>query len=79
MKITELLIGKKVKIMTDAKVEVNLEIKSAKFKSHSRELEPATRKNDWWPKTQDWTTLDIEFTNGFKKSYDNIEQINLIE
>lgn len=52
MNLTQLLKGKLVKVMTDAKVEVELEIKEAKEERHSRDLEPATRENDWWPKSE---------------------------
>jgi len=75
MEITDLLKGKKVKVMTDARVEVVLEIKSAEETRHSRDLEPATPQNDWWPKSEDWTTIDVEFTNGFTKSYRSLSEI----
>jgi hypothetical protein len=43
MKLTDLLKGKKVNIMTDARVVVQLEILSAEEEHHSQDLEPATR------------------------------------
>jgi hypothetical protein len=46
MKITDLLKGKKVNIMTDAKVVVQLEIESAIEKHHSQDTGPSTREND---------------------------------
>jgi hypothetical protein len=79
MKILDLLKGKKVKVMTDARVEVELEIESAEERKHSRDLEPATQANDWWPKSEDWTTIRVEFTNGFVKTYKNLNQINLVD
>lgn len=78
MDLTELLKGKKVRIMTDAKVEVELDIESVEEKHHSRELEPSTRENDWWPRTEDWTTFEVKFTNGFVKSYRSLSQINTV-
>jgi hypothetical protein len=78
MNILDLLQGKKVKIMTDAKVAVELEIKSVKENKHSEDLEPATAANDWWPKSRDWVTYDVVFTNGAMKSYDNISDIELL-
>lgn len=75
MEITELLKGKKVKVMTDAMVEVVLEIESAKEERHSRDLEPATPQNDWWPKSENWTTIEVKFTNGYHKSYRNLSEI----
>lgn len=79
MNVLDLLKGRKVKYMTDAKIEVELEIKEASTQNHSYDLEPATRENDWWPATRDWTTITVHFTNGFTKSYDNINQIKLVE
>ena len=46
MKIADLLKGKIVNIMTDAKVVVQLEIETAEENRHSRDLAPATREND---------------------------------
>ena len=78
MKLTDLLKGKKVNHMTDAKVVVELEIKEVKEERHSRDLAPATRENDWWPPSEDWTTIEVEFTNGFKKSYRSLSEIELV-
>lgn len=79
MKVTDLLKGKTVNIMTDAKVVVQLVIESAEEKRHSRDLEPSTRENDWWPRSEDWTTIDVKFTNGHSKSYRNLSEIDIVE
>ena len=79
MDLTDLLKGKKVNYMTDAKVMVELEIESVEEKRHSRDLEPSTRENDWWPRTEDWTTIDIKFTTGFIKSYKSLKEIDLVK
>jgi hypothetical protein len=65
--------------MTDAKVMVELEIESVEEKHHSRDLEPSTRENDWWPKTEDWKTIEVKFTSGFVKSYSSLTSIDLVE
>lgn len=78
MKILDLVIGRKILIMTDAKVEVELEIESAEELNHSIDLEPSTHENDWYPKTQNWNTIEIKFTNGFNKSYRNLNEINIL-
>lgn len=78
MKVTDLLIGKRVKYMTDARVMVELEIKEAKEEHHSRDLEPRTRENDWWPPSEDWTTIEVLFTTGFSKSYRSLSEIEII-
>lgn len=79
MKIGELLKGKKVEYITDAEVTVVLEIKHAELKNHSIDLEPATPQNDWWPPSRDWTTIEVEFTNGFKKSYNSLSEIKEVK
>jgi hypothetical protein len=78
MKLTNLLKGKKVNIMTDAKIVVQLEIESVKEEHHSEDLEPATIENGWWPKSRYWTTIDVKFTNGYLKSYSYLSEIDLI-
>ncbi len=79
MELTQFLKGKKVKYMTDARVEVILEIDSAKEEFHSEELEPSTPANDWYPAMRSWTVLVVTFTTGFKKSYNSFKDINVIE
>lgn len=79
MDLTQLLKGKKVQYMTDAKVMVELEIESVEETNHSRDLEPATRENDWWPKSEDWSTIDVKFTSGFFKSYRSLGEIKLVD
>lgn len=83
MELTDLLKGKMVNVMTDAKVVVQLEIETVEQHTqyHSVDLEPATRENDWWPASRDWTTswISVKFTNGFVKKYDSFKQIELAE
>jgi hypothetical protein len=79
MKVTDLLKGRKINYMTDAKVVVQLEIKEAREEHHSVDLAPATRKNDWWPPSKEWTTIEVEFTNGFELSFNSISEIELID
>jgi len=78
MDILELLVGKKMKVMTDLKVEVELEIKEVEVKHHSREITPSTRENDWWGESQTWNTYLVKFTNGATKTFDNITDIKVI-
>ena len=79
MDLTDLLKGKKVNYMTDAKVLVQLEIESVEEKHNSRALEPATRENDWWPKSEDWATIQVKFTTGFVKEYTSLTNIDLVK
>lgn len=79
MNVLDLLKGKKMSYMTDAKVEVELTIKEVKENHESRDLEPATAANDWWPASEDWTTYTVYFTNGFQKTFRSLEEIKIIE
>jgi len=79
MDLNDLLKGKKVRYITDAKVPVILEITNIEERSHSKDLEEATRENDWWPQSVDWITYEVEFTTGFKKSFFSLSEIELIK
>lgn len=79
MTLYDLMKHLQVRVMTDAKVEVLLTIESVTPNNHSEELEESNAANDWWPKTRDWTTYTVKFTNGFEKEYTSIEEIELIE
>lgn len=77
MKILDLLKGRKMKVETDMGVEVELIIKEVKEEHHSEDLEPATRANDWWPASRDWTTFVVYFTNGRSKTYSSLSEIKI--
>lgn len=77
MNIYELLIGKRMKVMTDMKVEVELEIAKVTECPHSEDLEPATAANDWWPATRDWKTYEVTFTNGAHKEFSSLSEIKV--
>lgn len=83
MELTDLLKGKKNNVMTDVGVIVQLEIDSIEEKSenHSRDLEPSTRENDWWPKSENWTTswVNVKFVNGYTKKYNSLKDIDLVK
>ena len=78
MDVLELLVGKKMKVMTDLKIEVELEIKEVKPEHHSRQITPDTPENDWWGETQNWTTYLVKFTNGATKKFDSITDIKVL-
>lgn len=77
MKILDLAKGKRIMVKTDVGVMVELEIEKIEPKNHSRDLEPATRENDWYPVQQTWITYDVYFTNGYKKSYQYLSEIDI--
>ena len=78
MDVLDLLVGRKMEIITDMMVPVHLEIKEVKQHNHSKDLEPSTRENDWWPATRDWTTFTVTFTNGARKTFNSINEIKVI-
>jgi len=78
MDVLQLLVGKKMKVMTDLKVEVELEIKEVIPERHSRQITPDTPENDWWGETQNWTTYLVKFTNGANKKFDKITDIKVL-
>jgi len=76
MKLLELLKGKKIMVTTDVGVMVELEIAEVIDRNFSENLEEPNPANDWWPKTRDWTTYTIKFTNGYSKDYPSLDDIN---
>jgi len=83
MKLIDFLIGKKINVMTDAKVTVQLEVKSIEEKRDTKtfETEPATAANDWWPRSESFTThyFLVTFVNGYTKKYNTITDIEIVE
>ena len=79
MDIYKLLIGKKALVMTDLKVEIELEIKEVKENHHSQDIGPSTKENDWWPPSVDWTTYTVYFTNGGSNTYSTLKDLKLKE
>lgn len=83
MKLTELLKGKAVNIMTDAKVVVQLEIETVTENVNTRTIQitPDTRENDWWGQSETYKEVSylVKFTNGFTKTYPSIEKIEFVE
>lgn len=74
-----LLKGKKMLVNTDMDVKVILEIQEVTEQHYSRDLEPATPENDWWPAQETWKKFRVKFTNGKYKEYDSLSQIELVE
>ncbi len=65
MKVTDLLRGKRVSVMTDAKVAVQLDIES---------VEEIINSN-----LDESNIYEVKFTNGFIKSYSSLNDIDLYE
>lgn len=77
MNLTDLLKGKIVDVDTNVGVVVQLEIESVEEKHNSRDLEPSTQANDWWPKQKTWTTFIVKFTNKHTQTYHSLSEIKL--
>lgn len=78
MNLLDLLKGKKIKVMTDMKVPVEMEIKEIKEEHHSEDIGPSNWENDWWPEQRTWTTYEVTFTNGVKKSFSSLHDIEIV-
>ena len=73
------LIGKKLRHKNRYGRMVELEIEDIKTTHHSEELEPATRENDWWPASRDWTETKIYFVDGSSiQTYDG-EKLDIVD
>ena len=78
MNIFDLLKGKKVLVTTNVGVDVELIIKEIREDCHSQELEDPSPSNDWWPKTRDWKTYTVFFTNGYIQKYNSLGNIHFL-
>lgn len=76
--VLELLVGRKMRIMTDMRVEVELEIKNVKQNTHVRQITPNTPQNDWWGETETTHTYTVTFTNGATKDFSHIDSIKVL-
>jgi len=81
MDVFELLVGKTMKVMTDMKVEVELEIHEDKDTSYSttRQITPHTPENDWCgeSETTQHPSFTVTFTNGSTKKFTSINDIKI--
>lgn len=78
MNVLELLVGKRMDIMTDMKVSVRLEIEEVVQNTHTRQITPDTPENDWWGETETTHSYTVKFTNGATKKFSSINEIKVI-
>jgi hypothetical protein len=78
MNIIDLLVGKKVRIMTDVQVPVELVIKSIQSNSRYVETGPSNAANDWYPDGYHQESYSVTFENGYTKRYDSLGSIELV-
>lgn len=77
MNVLDLLIGKYVIVPTDALVDVRLNIESVEEIEYTKDLEPSTRQNDFYPDSITYYKFEVKFTNGYSKIYNKITDIKL--
>ena len=81
MNILDLLKGKVALVNTDMNVEVELIIREVveNTSNWSRETEPATLENGWWPSEVHGSSTEyvVHFVNGVTKRYGRIGDIRL--
>lgn len=73
------LVGKKIKHKNQYNREVILEVEDVKIEHGSRELEPATRENDWWPQEESWTHHYLCFVDGSKIRFEPATTLVIVE
>ncbi len=78
MNALDLLAGRKMMVMTDMKVEVELTIDKVLDSSYSRDLEESTPQNDWWPASETIKSYTVMYTNGARKVFDSLGAINVL-
>lgn len=73
------LIGKKVKHTNQYRRKVILEVEDVSIENGSRDLEPATQANDWWPASESWTNYYLHFIDGSKITFNPETEIEIID
>jgi hypothetical protein len=73
------LVGKKVKHRNRYGREVTLEVEDVSVESGSRDLEPATRENDWWPASENWEHHHLHFVDGSKLQFTPNTKFDIVE
>jgi hypothetical protein len=75
--IFDLMVGRKMLVKTDMKVDVELEIKEVKHETSTRQITPDTAANDWWGESETTHSYVVHVTNGSSKRFNNLEDIKL--
>lgn len=73
------IVGKKVEHRNRYGKTVILEVENIKVENGSRELEPSTRENDWWPAEERWTNWYMCFVDGSQIEFNPESEIKIIE
>lgn len=73
------LVGKKLRHKNQYNREVVLEVENIKVEHGSRDLEPSTAANDWWPAQETWTNYYVCFVDGSKISFSASTKFDIVE
>lgn len=73
------LVGKKLKHRNYWGRDEILEVESVKMDSVTRDLEPSTQANDWWPASETRQFIKVIFVNGSYKEFDINNKWDIIE
>lgn len=79
MNVLDLAKGRTVKVRTNIKdVFAELTVEKIVEERKSRDLEPSTAANDWWPAQETWSEWKVTFTNGHVETYHSLSSIEFI-
>lgn len=78
MTLLDLLKNKKVRVMSDLKVPVELVIREVKANNRYIETGPSNAANDWYPDGYYEISYSVIFTNGVVKSYSNLAELEIL-
>jgi len=76
--LTEQLVGRTIIVKNQYHRDERLVVEKINNEHHSVEIGESNASNDWWPATSDWQTLDITFTNGYKKEFSLSTEFELV-
>lgn len=77
--IKQQLVGKKLRHKNQYGRVVVLEIENVISEHHSRDLEPATPQNDWWPRSEEWDVNKIYFVDGSSIEFSPNMKLDIVD
>ena len=73
------LVGKKLRHNNQWNRKVILEVEKVENKTETRDLEPPTQANDWWPKSESWSWFEVTFVDGSRVRFDHGANFDIVE
>ncbi len=77
--LAQALVGKKLKHRNQWGRDVVLEVEKVEPKSESYDLEPSTRENDFYPRSETRHWIEVTFVDGSKVKFSINENWNIVE